>query len=73
LINYRDQHDDGTEVKKKIHYNKETNEGRTVLNQEEGIQRLLDQIKKNNTDIGRYRNAITELQKSMNNVQSVDR
>ena len=37
------------------------------------MQRLLEQVKRNNMDIGRYRGAIVELQKSMNNVQSVDR
>lgn len=43
------------------------------MSQEEQIQRLLEQVKRNNIDIGRYRNAILELQKSVNNIQSVDR
>jgi phage shock protein A len=34
---------------------------------------LLEQVNKNNQDIGRYRSAIVELQRSMNNIQSVDR
>ena len=73
MINFRDQSDDGTLVKKKFHYNKESSEGRTLLSQESQLQTLLDQVNKNNIDIGRYRNAIVELQKSMNNIQSVDR
>jgi phage shock protein A len=34
---------------------------------------LLEQVNKNNQDIGRYKSAIVELQRSMNNIQSVDR
>jgi hypothetical protein len=30
-------------------------------------------VKRNSNDINRYKNAILELQKSMNNIQSVDR
>ncbi len=37
------------------------------------MQRLVEQVKRNNMDIYKYRNAIIELQKSMNNIQSVDR
>lgn len=42
------------------------------MGQEEQVQRLLEQVKRNNMDINRYKNAIVELQKSMNNIQSVD-
>ena len=41
LINFKDQFDDGSEVKKKFHYNKDSNEGRNLMNQEEQVQRLL--------------------------------
>jgi Zn-dependent M32 family carboxypeptidase len=73
MINFKDQFDDGSEVKKKFHYNKDTNEGRTLMTQEEQIEKLLGEVKKNSTDINRYKNAIVELQRSMNNIQSVDR
>lgn len=43
------------------------------MSQEEQIQKLLGEVKKNSNDINRYKNAIFELQKSMNNIQSVDR
>jgi Zn-dependent M32 family carboxypeptidase len=73
MINFKDQFDDGSEVKKKFHYNKDTSEGRTLMTQEEQIEKLLGEVKKNSTDINRYKNAIVELQRSMNNIQSVDR
>lgn len=44
-----------------------------IAQQEEEVQNLLRQIQRNNGDMYKYKNAIVELQKSMNNIQSVDR